>query len=56
MVDYIVQYLDEIETRRVTPAIEPGYLERLIPSSPPDDPEPWEHVMQDIEDKILIGR
>ena len=45
----------EIETRRVTPAIEPGYLAELLPASPPHDPEPWEDVMKDVEDKIMVG-
>ena len=55
MVDYIVQYLDEIESRRVTPGIEPGYLKHLIPDQPPEGPEPWENIMADVEDKIMIG-
>jgi len=55
MVDYIIQYLEEIESRRVTPAIEPGYLSHLIPASAPHDPEPWEDVMKDVEDKIMVG-
>ena len=55
MVDYIIQYLEEIEPRRVTPAIEPGYLSDLIPASPPHDPEPWEDVMKDVEEKIMVG-
>ena len=45
----------EIEGRRVTPAIEPGYLSDLIPASPPHDPEPWEDIMKDVEDKIMVG-
>ena len=48
-------HLQEIETRRVTPAIEPGYLSELIPASAPHDPEPWEDVMKDVEDKIMVG-
>jgi len=55
MVDYIVNYLEDIETRRVTPAIEPGYLSHLIPDSPPQKSEPWENIMQDVEDKIMVG-
>lgn len=55
MVDYIVQYLEDIEGRRVTPGIEPGYLSNLIPASPPHDAEPWEDVMRDVEDKIMVG-
>ena len=39
----------------MTPAIEPGYLSDLIPASPPHDPEPWEDIMKDVEDKIMVG-
>ena len=47
--------MKEIESRRVTPAIEPGYLAELLPASPPHDPEPWEDVMKDVEDKIMVA-
>ena len=39
----------------MTPAIEPGYLAELLPASPPHDPEPWEDVMKDVEDKIMVA-
>ena len=55
MVDYIVDYLDNIDARRVTPNIEPGYLQDLIPPEPPTDPEEWDNIMDDIEKKIMIG-
>ena len=55
MVDYIVDYLDNIDARRVTPNIEPGYLQELIPSEPPQDPEDWDTIMDDVEKKIMIG-
>lgn len=31
MVDYIVEYMDTLEKRRVTPSVEPGYLRHLLP-------------------------
>jgi hypothetical protein len=55
MVDYIVDYLDNIDARRVTPNIEPGYLQELIPREPPQNPEEWEDIMDDVEKKIMIG-
>lgn len=33
MVDYIVEYLETLDTRRVTPSVEPGYLRHLIPGT-----------------------
>ncbi|KAG0711054.1 Tyrosine decarboxylase [Chionoecetes opilio] len=55
MVDYIANYLDTIEERRVTPAIEPGYLRSLVPSEAPKKPEQWDDIMKDVEDKIMPG-
>lgn len=55
MVDYMVDYLDNIDARRVTPNIEPGYLQELIPEDPPEDPEDWDTIMDDVEKKIMIG-
>jgi len=55
MVDYIVQYHEDIKDRRVTPGIEPGYLSKLLPASPPVEGEPWEDIMRDVEDKIMVG-
>jgi len=55
MVDYIVDYLDNIDSRRVTPNTEPGYLQNLIPSEPPNEPEEWDTIMDDVEKKIMIG-
>lgn len=56
MVEYICQYLETLEDRRVTPSVEPGYLRGLIPSEAPDKPEPWEKIMDDVENKIMPGR
>ena len=55
MIDYIADYLDTIEERRVTPAIEPGYLRKLVPEEAPQKPEPWDDIMKDVEDKIMPG-
>ena len=55
MVDYIVDYMENIHERRVTPNIEPGYLQELIPKEPPQKPEEWEDVMKDVEEKIMVG-
>lgn len=55
MVEYICQYLETLEDRRVTPSVEPGYLRNLIPGEAPMKPEPWEKIMEDVETKIMPG-
>lgn len=54
-VDYIVDYLENIQKRRVVPAIEPGYLKDLIPPEAPNAPESFESVMEDFEKLIMPG-
>ncbi|XP_017762038.1 PREDICTED: histidine decarboxylase isoform X1 [Eufriesea mexicana] len=55
MVDYIADYLANIRSRRVYPAVSPGYLRNVLPSSAPVDGEPWEDIFADIERCIMPG-
>lgn len=55
MVDYVADYLENIERRRPLAAVQPGYLKDLIPSEAPVDPEPWEDVFKDVERVIMPG-
>ncbi|XP_062847895.1 aromatic-L-amino-acid decarboxylase [Trichomycterus rosablanca] len=55
MVDYIADYLDNIEKRQVYPDVEPGYLRSLIPDEAPDEPETYEELAKDIERVIMPG-
>jgi glutamate/tyrosine decarboxylase-like PLP-dependent enzyme len=41
--------------RRVTPEVEPGYLRPLLPENPPEQGEPWEDIMKDVEQTIMPG-
>ena len=55
MVDYIAEYMESVGERRVTPAVEPGYLRDLIPKQAPQSGEGWDAIMSDVEDKIMPG-
>ncbi|XP_017794539.1 PREDICTED: histidine decarboxylase [Habropoda laboriosa] len=55
MVDYIADYLANIRSRRVYPAVSPGYLRNVLPSSAPVDGEPWDDIFADIEKCIMPG-
>nr|XP_033341538.1 histidine decarboxylase isoform X1 [Megalopta genalis]XP_033341539.1 histidine decarboxylase isoform X1 [Megalopta genalis] len=55
MVDYIADYLENIRSRRVYPAVSPGYLRNMLPSSAPVNGEPWEDIFADIEKCIMPG-
>ncbi|XP_066546994.1 aromatic-L-amino-acid decarboxylase [Amia ocellicauda] len=55
MVDYIADYMENIEKRDVYPNVEPGYLRSLIPDEAPEDPEAYEEIVKDIERVIMPG-
>lgn len=55
MVEYICEFMSNIHNRRVTPDVGPGYLRPLLPSEAPQQPEPWEDIMRDVESKIMPG-
>lgn len=55
IIDYIVDYLDSISERRVTPNVFPGFLMHLLPSTAPKTGESFETIMQDFETYIMPG-
>ncbi|XP_064409322.1 aromatic-L-amino-acid decarboxylase-like isoform X2 [Latimeria chalumnae] len=55
MVDYIANYLENIDQRQVYSDVEPGYLHPLIPDSAPKEPESFDEVIKDIERVIMPG-
>ncbi|KAL7886788.1 hypothetical protein AOLI_G00045090 [Acnodon oligacanthus] len=55
MVDYVADYLENIEKRQVYPDVEPGYLRALIPEEAPEQPESYEDVVKDIERVVMPG-
>ncbi|KAF7282204.1 hypothetical protein GWI33_003004 [Rhynchophorus ferrugineus] len=55
LIDYICKYMGGLETQRVTPQVEPGYLKALVPDEAPVEPEKWEDIMEDVDKKIMPG-
>uniref|UniRef100_T1KIS9 Tyrosine decarboxylase n=1 Tax=Tetranychus urticae TaxID=32264 RepID=T1KIS9_TETUR len=55
MVDYIANYLETIDQRRVTPNVEPGYLKPQLPEEAPLKAEQWDTIMEDFNKLIMPG-
>lgn len=55
MVDFIADYYKTIENFPVLSQVEPGYLRNLLPDSAPNQPDSFQHVLDDIQAKILPG-
>ncbi|KAK2734709.1 hypothetical protein FQN57_001479 [Myotisia sp. PD_48] len=54
-IEDIIHYFNSLPSQPVLPNIQPGYLKPLLPSSPPQDPQPWSEIQPDIEGKIKPG-
>ncbi|XAR58684.1 Tyrosine decarboxylase [Bertholletia excelsa] len=55
MVDFIADYYKNIESFPVLSQVQPGYLQKLLPESAPNQPESLQHVLDDVQTKILPG-
>ena len=42
MIDYVADYLENIRDRPVLPSVKPGYLQQLVPTEAPEQPEKWQ--------------
>lgn len=55
MVDYIANYMETIDERRVLPEVQPGYLRDMLPNRAPSRGEEWSSIMNDVEHAIMPG-
>lgn len=55
MIDYVADYLETIEKRQVLPDVKPGYMNSLLPTSAPEQPDQWSDLMNDIDRVIMPG-
>ncbi len=55
LVDWVADYLADVEQRPVLPTVEPGEVRAGLPARPPEQPEPFEAVLADLDRVILPG-
>jgi aromatic-L-amino-acid decarboxylase len=55
MVNYIADYIENIEQRQVLSTVEPGYLRPMLPRQAPETGESFEQIMADVERVIMPG-
>jgi len=55
VVDWVADYLENVGERPITPDVEPGDIRALLPESAPEQPEPFENVMRDLDEIIMPG-
>lgn len=55
LVDWVADYLDQVERYPVSPPIQPGDIAALLPPHPPAAPEPWSAVAADLDRVVVPG-
>uniref|UniRef100_A0A5B7CEI4 Putative tyrosine/DOPA decarboxylase 2-like n=1 Tax=Davidia involucrata TaxID=16924 RepID=A0A5B7CEI4_DAVIN len=55
VIDFLADYYKNIEKYPVLSQVKPGYLRNLLPESAPNNPEPIETILQDVQNYIIPG-
>jgi aromatic-L-amino-acid decarboxylase len=55
LVDWMADYMRDVSTLPVTPAVRPGDVLRQLPASPPENGEPFDSLLQDFTRIIVPG-
>jgi aromatic-L-amino-acid decarboxylase len=54
-VDWIADYMANVADYPVNSQVEPGAIREALPASPPEQPEPFEDVVRDLDQIIMPG-
>lgn len=55
LIDFLADYRATLASRPVRSQVEPGAIKSALPASPPTDPEPFEHVLADVDHLLIPG-
>lgn len=55
VVDWIANYIERVDEYPVLSRVAPGEVRSRLPASPPQNPEPFERVLRDLDDVIMPG-
>ncbi|MFL6120862.1 aminotransferase class V-fold PLP-dependent enzyme [Actinophytocola sp.] len=55
LIDWITDYLEHVETQRVSADVQPGDVRALLPEHPPRETEPFDAVLADLDRIVVPG-
>ena len=55
VIDWVADYLDSVEDRPVSPAIEPGETRAMLPDAAPEQPESFDAILRDLDEIVMPG-
>lgn len=54
-IDRICDYYYNLQSMPVKSSVSPGYLAQHVPTSPPEQGEPWQQILDDYTEHIIPG-
>ena len=54
-VDWVASYLERVRDLPVLSQVEPGAIRAALPKSAPEAPEPFESILRDLDETLLLG-
>ena len=55
VIDWVADYLENVEQYPVTPSVSPGEIRAMLPETAPEQPEPFEAIMGDLDRVVMPG-
>jgi aromatic-L-amino-acid decarboxylase len=55
VIDWIANYMEQVESLPVLSQVLPGEIRSMFPAEPPADGEPFEDMLQDMDDFVMAG-
>ena len=55
VIDWIADYMENVETYRITPTVQPGAIRAMLPDHAPEEPEPFEAILRDLDAIVMPG-
>lgn len=55
LIDWIADYWETVDQRRIVPDIEPGAVRASLPPRPPEQGEPFENILADLDRVVMPG-
>ncbi len=55
VIDWIADYWERIESLPVASTVQPGDIRAMLPDAAPEEPEPFEHLLADLDRVVVPG-
>jgi aromatic-L-amino-acid decarboxylase len=55
LVDWVADYLARVGELPIQPSVEPGDIKARLPATAPEEPEPFDAIMRDLDEIVLPG-